>query len=109
MKKEINVLLIIVCIFLFTFYSCIQNTSLTKSDTGIGEDVLEIAKTLDENRIMKQSEILDCGELPGTFWVTAEPDIIDGKQYYFYGYIFLDRNYMIIVQVEQIHKTDKLF
>jgi hypothetical protein len=91
----------------FILCSCVQTSSATKSNADTMEDILEIAKMIEENGIIKQSEILDYDDLPGTFWVRAEPEIIDGKRFYFYGYIFFDSNYMIIVEVEQIN--DRLY
>jgi hypothetical protein len=79
-----------------------QTNNATKSNMIIGEDILEILKEIDEDRIMKQSEILDYSDLPGTFWVMAEPEIVT------LGYIFLDMNYIMIVQVDKIQNDQLL-
>jgi hypothetical protein len=72
------------------------------------EDLFTIVKIIEERRIKKQSEILNYTDLPGTFWVVEEPYIIEGKRFFFHGYIFLDENNMLDVQVEPNSNIDIL-
>ncbi len=69
-----------------------------------GEDILCILRYLDEDRAMKQSEILSYDNLPGTFWVMAESIVIDdGIRYFSHGYIFLDNKCVMEVEVEVVY------
>lgn len=75
-----------------------QNNSQNAREV-LGEAALSALRYLDEDRAMEQSKILSYDNLPGTFWVMAEPSIIGGVRYFFYGYIFLDSNCMVEVEI----------
>jgi len=98
MMKKILVLFIL-CIFTNMLVNLNAQNSIENIDGIFGEDLINVFRNIDENRRIKQSEILNYDSLPGTFWVVAEPYIIDGEQHFLEGYLFFTHNYMLEVRV----------
>jgi hypothetical protein len=73
----------------------------------IGEDLLNIIRSIDERRVIEQSKILNLNDLPGTFWVTEEPFVRGtGGVSFFYGYIFINNNCILDVLVVNTNNID---
>jgi hypothetical protein len=68
MKREKYFLLITYIFLIIVSKSCTKNIGEIKSDFDIDEEILEIARMIDEERFIKQSTIMDYSDLPGTFW-----------------------------------------
>jgi len=100
--------LILLIISLCIFVNLNAQDNIQSASEILGEDVLSLMRYLDEDRAVKQSKILSYDDLSGTFWVMAEPIMEDGIRHFFYGYVFLDNNCMIEVQVEHSPTIDIL-
>lgn len=101
-KSLSKIKLSFVCLILFL--ECFSSYAQTKNDDPVeidmDKDLWDIINIVEENRIKKQSKILSYDNLPGIFWVMVEPYTIDEKQYFFQGYIFIDKNCVIEVAVK---------
>jgi len=72
------------------------------------DDVLTIFRDRDDNLRIEQSRIFNYEDLSGTFWVIEDPYIIENTKYFSQGYIFLNNNILIVVDISHGSMIDAL-